>query len=82
MYPFFFFIISYLGTERNSEKYAIPEHSTRNKSILPLGLGKRSGRPEQWPKMGEKYDLFRKIWPFLGHLDEFGENWIPIWILC
>ena len=82
MYPFFFFIISYLGTERNSEKYAISEHSTRNKSILPLGLGKTFGTSRTMAKMSEKYDLIRRIWPFLGHLDEFGENWIPIWILC
>ena len=43
-------------------------------------LEKRSGRPEQWPKMGEKYDLTRRIRPFLGHLERFGEIWIPIWI--
>ena len=61
---------------------AISEHSTRNKPIFTLGLEKRSGRSEQWPKIGEKYDLIRRFWPFLGHLDEFGEIWIPIWIKC
>ncbi len=34
MYPFFFFIISY-ETERNSEKYVLP-NILLNKSILPL----------------------------------------------
>ena len=47
-----------------------------------FGLVKRSGRPEQWPKLGEKYDNIRKIRPFLGHLERFGEIWIPIWINC
>ena len=61
---------------------AISERLARKRVLLPLGLGKRSGRPEQWSKMDEKYDLIRRIWPFLGHLDEFGENWIGIWILC
>ena len=60
----------------------ISERLARRWVNLPLGLGKRSGHPEQWSKMDEKYDLIRRIWPFLGHLDEFGENWIPIWILC
>ena len=50
--------------------------------VLRVGLEKRSGRPEQWSKIGEKYDNFRKIQPFLGHLARFGENWIPIWIKC
>ena len=44
--------------------YRFSEHSTRNKPILPFGLAKRSGHPEQWSKMGEKYDLIRRIWPF------------------
>ena len=51
-------------------------------SVFPFGLEKRSGRPEQWPKMDEKYDLFRRFWPFLGNLERFGENWISIWIKC
>ena len=50
--------------------------------ILVFGLEKRSGRPEQWPKIGEKSDLIRKIRPFLGHLERFGEIWIPIWMNC
>lgn len=29
-----------------------------------------------------KYDLIRKNQPFLGHLDEFGEIWIEIWMNC
>lgn len=32
--------------------------------ILTNVLGKRSERPEQWVKMGEKYDNIRKIRPF------------------
>jgi len=50
--------------------------------ILPLGLEKRSGRPEQWLKIGEKYDLTRKNRLFWGDLERFGENWIGIWIKC
>ena len=58
------------------------EHSARKVVILTVVLDKRSGRPEQWPKIPQKYDLIRKIRPFLGHLKRFGENWIPIWIRC
>ena len=50
--------------------------------FLTIVLDKRSGRPEQWSKLGEKYDLTRKNRPFLGHLERFGENWIPNWIKC
>ena len=50
--------------------------------VLRVGLEKRSVSPEQWSKMGEKYDLIRRNRPFLGHLEQFGENWIPIWIQC
>lgn len=45
-------------------------------------IGKRSGCPEQWSKIGEKYDNIRKIQPFLGNLERFGEIWIGIWINC
>ena len=58
------------------------ERSARKRVLLPIVLSKRSGRPEQWPKRGEKYDLIRKIQPFLGNLERFGEIWIPIWIRC
>ena len=40
------------------------EHLARRRVILALGLVKRSGCPEQWSKMGEKYDLIRKNRPF------------------
>lgn len=43
-------------------------------------LSKRSGRPEQLAKMGEKYDLFRINQAFLGHLEKEEQIWIPIWI--
>ena len=61
------------------------ERLARKRVLLPLGLEKRSGRSgrtEQWPKMGEKYDLIRKIQPFLGNLERFGEIWIEIWMNC
>ena len=61
---------------------AISEHFARKWVVLTIGLEKRSGRPEQWPKIGQKYDLIRRNRPFLGHLEKFGENWIPIWIKC
>ena len=58
------------------------EHLARIKPFLVFGLEKRSGRPEQWPKIPQKYDLIRRFWPFWGYLDEFGEIWIPIWMNC
>ena len=58
------------------------ERLARRRVILPLGLEKRSGRPEQWPKCCEKDDLIRRFWPFLGHLESFGEIWIGIWMNC
>ena len=39
---------------------------------FPFGLDKRSGRPEQWPKLGEKSNNIRKNRPFWGHLEKFG----------
>ena len=65
-----------------SFSFVFSEHSTRNKPFLRVGLDKRSGHPEQWSKIPPKYDLIRIFWPFLGHLDEFGENWISIWMNC
>ena len=62
--------------------FPISERLARKRVILTLGLVKRSGRPEQWSKLGEKYDLIRRNRPFLGHLERFGENWIGIWINC
>ena len=64
------------------EVLIISERLARREVDLMFGLVKRSGRPEQWPKLGEKYDNIRKIRPFLGHLERFGEIWIPIWINC
>ena len=58
------------------------ERLARRRVILPFGLEKRSGRPEQWPKSCEKYDLIRKIRPFQGHLERFGEIWMQIWMNC
>ena len=43
---------------------AISERLARRWVILALGLEKRSGRPEQWPKIPQKYDLIRKNRPF------------------
>ena len=65
-----------------SFSFGFSERLTRREVDLMFGLVKRSGRPEQWPKLGEKYDNIRKIRPFLGHLERFGEIWIPIWIFC
>ena len=65
-----------------SFSFVFSEHSTRNKLFLRVGLDKRSGHSEQWPKSPQKYDLFRKIRLFSGRLDEFGEIWIPIWMFC
>ena len=42
----------------------ISERLARKVVILAFGLAKRSGRPEQWAKIGEKSDLIRKIRPF------------------
>jgi len=44
--------------------FGFSERLARKVVILVLGLDKRSGRPEQWVKMGEKYDLIRRFWPF------------------
>ena len=79
---FLFSLLYHISKQSNNGNEAISEHSTRNKPNFTLGLAKRSGRPEQWPKTSLKYDLIRRIWPFLGHLDEFGENWIEIWMNC
>ena len=43
--------------------------------FFPFGLGKRSGCPEQWPKIPYKYDLIRKIgrfWVIWRDLEKFG----------
>ena len=69
-------LLTIVGNGANSE------HLARIKPFLVFGLEKRSGHPEQLAKMGEKYDLIRRNRPFLGHLDEFGEIWILIWIKC
>ena len=50
--------------------------------FLTVVLDKRSGRPEQWSKMGEKYDNIRRNQPFLGHLEREEQIWIPIWMNC
>ena len=65
-----------------SFSFGFSERLARREVDLMFGLVKRSGRPEQWPKLGEKYDNIRKIRPFLGHLERFGEIWIPIWMFC
>ena len=55
-------------TEQVKTAYMITTYEFPNipleKPILAFGLGKRSGCPEQWPKIGEKYDLTRKNRPF------------------
>ena len=65
-----------------SFSFGFSERLARREVDLMFGLDKRSGRPEQWSKIPQKYDLIRIFWPFLGHLDGFGEIWIPIWINC
>ena len=40
------------------------ERLARREVDLPLGLDKRSGHPEQWPKTPIKYDLIRINRPF------------------
>ena len=65
-----------------SFSFGFSERLARREVDLMFGLVKRSGCPEQLAKMGEKYDNIRKIRPFLGHLERFGEIWIPIWINC
>ena len=65
-----------------SFSFGFSERLVRSYVIFQFGLVKRSGRPEQWRKIPQKYDLIRKIRPFLGHLERFGENWISIWINC
>ena len=42
----------------------ISERLVRRRVNLPLGLEKRSVRPEQWSKIGEKYDNIRRFRPF------------------
>ena len=73
---------SKIGQMNKNFSFGFSERSARNGVLLTLGLEKRSGHPEQWPKIGEKYDNIRKIRPFLGHLERFGEIWIPIWMNC
>ena len=60
--------------------FGFSERLVRKRPDLSFGLVKRSGCPEQWSKLSQKYDLIRRFRPFLGHLERFGENWIPIWI--
>ena len=52
--------------------FGFSEHSTRNKLFLRVGLDKRSGHPEQWSKIPQKYNLIRIFWPFFG---PFGGIW-------
>ena len=77
--PFYFFVVF---TFYNDNGLQIFERTTRKAVIFTLGLVKRSGHPEQSSKTPQKYDLIRKFWSFLGHLERFGENWIGIWIKC
>ena len=79
---FFIQIISYFGTIDNSGKRSKFRTFSSNQTLFGIWIGKRSGRPEQWPKIPQKYDLIRRFWPFWGYLDEFGEIWISIWIKC
>ena len=44
--------------------FGFSERLVRSYVIFQFGLVKRSGHPEQWSKMGEKYDLIRIFWPF------------------
>ena len=62
--------------------FGFSERLARREVDLMFGLVKRSGRPEQWPNWVKNTITFVKFGRFLGHLERFGEIWIPIWINC